>query len=98
VPFEERHKTATALTRDLWLTRDRARPDYAGRPWLLWSANRAGDRSERGAGRMGGGAEMMLENEQEQALIAAPLPRLKAPMRPIPITPSARRCCSMMAR
>lgn len=39
--FEERHKTATALTRDLWLTRDRARPDYAGRPWLLWSANSA---------------------------------------------------------
>ncbi len=37
--FQERHKTATALTRDLWLMRDRARPDYAGRPWLLWSAN-----------------------------------------------------------
>ncbi|NJO13992.1 MAG: lysozyme M1 precursor [Rhizobiales bacterium] len=39
--FQERHKTATALTRDLWLMRDRARPDYAGRPWLLWSANSA---------------------------------------------------------
>lgn len=39
--FEERHKTATALNRDLWLMRDRARPDYAGRPWLLWSANSA---------------------------------------------------------
>jgi lysozyme len=37
--FEARHRTATALTRDLWLMRDRARPDYAGRPWLLWSAN-----------------------------------------------------------
>ncbi|KPF62354.1 glycoside hydrolase family 25 protein [Porphyrobacter sp. AAP60] len=37
--FQERHKTATALARDLWLVRDRARPDYAGRPWLLWSAN-----------------------------------------------------------
>jgi lysozyme len=37
--FQERHNTATALTRDLWLARDRARPDYAGRPWLLWSAN-----------------------------------------------------------
>jgi lysozyme len=37
--FQERHRTATALTRDLWLVRDRARPDYAGRPWLLWSAN-----------------------------------------------------------
>jgi lysozyme len=37
--FEERHDTATAMSRDLWLMRDRARPDYAGRPWLLWSAN-----------------------------------------------------------
>ncbi|WP_017666009.1 glycoside hydrolase family 25 protein [Porphyrobacter sp. AAP82] len=39
--FEARHKTAAALSRDLWLARDRARPDYAGRPWLLWSANSA---------------------------------------------------------
>lgn len=39
--FEERHRTATMLARDLWLARDRARPDYAGRPWLLWSANSA---------------------------------------------------------
>jgi len=39
--FEERHAVAAMLTRDLWLLRDRARPDYAGRPWLLWSANSA---------------------------------------------------------
>ncbi|MBI1402075.1 MAG: lysozyme M1 precursor [Porphyrobacter sp.] len=39
--FEERHHAAATLTRDLWLVRDRARPDYAGRPWLLWSANSA---------------------------------------------------------
>lgn len=39
--FQERHNTATTLARDLWLVRDRARPDYAGRPWLLWSANNA---------------------------------------------------------
>jgi lysozyme len=39
--FQARHKTATTLARDLWLTRDRALPDYAGRPWLLWSANSA---------------------------------------------------------
>lgn len=39
--FQERHNTATTLARDLWLVRDRARPDYAGRPWLLWSANKA---------------------------------------------------------
>ncbi|QUL39506.1 glycoside hydrolase family 25 protein [Erythrobacter sp. JK5] len=37
--FEQRHGTATSLQRDLWLMRDRARPDYAPRPWLLWSAN-----------------------------------------------------------
>lgn len=39
--FQARHDTATTLARDLWLARDRARPDYAGRPWLLWSANSA---------------------------------------------------------
>ena len=39
--FQDRHNTATTLARDLWLTRDRALPDYAGRPWLLWSANGA---------------------------------------------------------
>ena len=37
--FEARHGTAQTTARDLWLVRDRARPDYAGRPWLLWSAN-----------------------------------------------------------
>jgi len=37
--FEGRHRIATMIERDLWLMRDRARPDYAGRPWLLWSAN-----------------------------------------------------------
>ncbi len=37
--FEQRHRTARSLSRDLWLMRDRARPDYAPRPWLLWSAN-----------------------------------------------------------
>ena len=30
--FEQRHGISRML-------RDRARPDYAGRPWLLWSAN-----------------------------------------------------------
>ena len=37
--FEQRHGISRMLARDLWLMRDRARPDYAGRPWLLWSAN-----------------------------------------------------------
>lgn len=37
--FAQRHHTARSMARELWLMRDRARPDYAGRPWLLWSAN-----------------------------------------------------------
>lgn len=37
--FEDRHGLANMLERDLWLVRDRAKPDYAGRPWLLWTAN-----------------------------------------------------------
>lgn len=37
--FEAHHQAARMFDRDLWLMRDRARPDYAGRPWLLWSAN-----------------------------------------------------------
>lgn len=37
--FQSRHRSAQGLERDLWLMRDRAQPDYAGRPWLLWSAN-----------------------------------------------------------
>lgn len=37
--FEDKYATARSTARDLWLERDRARPDYAGRPWLLWSAN-----------------------------------------------------------
>ncbi|MEM8725491.1 MAG: glycoside hydrolase family 25 protein [Pseudomonadota bacterium] len=37
--FEARHGTARSLDRDLWLMRERVRPDYAPRPWLLWSAN-----------------------------------------------------------
>ena len=39
--FEERYHTATSIDRDLWLMRDRYDPDYAQRPWLLWSANGA---------------------------------------------------------
>lgn len=39
--FELHHGVARMIERDLWLKRDRARPDYAGRPWLLWSANSA---------------------------------------------------------
>ena len=38
-PFETKFRLAGTLERDLWLIRDRARPRYADRPWLLWSAN-----------------------------------------------------------
>lgn len=37
--FETRFGIAYALDRDLWLVRDRMRPRYTARPWLLWSAN-----------------------------------------------------------
>ncbi|WP_369410752.1 glycoside hydrolase family 25 protein [Erythrobacter ani] len=37
--FQSRYNAARTFSRDLWLMRDRARPDYAGRPWLLWSVN-----------------------------------------------------------
>lgn len=37
--FEERYGIAARIERNLWLTRDRFQPDYAGRPWTLWTAN-----------------------------------------------------------
>lgn len=39
--FEERYRIAGRIERDLWLTRDWWQPDYAGRPWTLWTANGA---------------------------------------------------------
>jgi lysozyme len=39
--FEERYHLANAIDRNLWLERDRFQPDYAGRPWTLWTANSA---------------------------------------------------------
>src|SRR3546814_5523554 len=39
--FEARYRIGERLERDLWLVRDLFEPDYAGRPWLLWSANRS---------------------------------------------------------
>lgn len=38
--FEARYGIAARIERDLWLVRDRFVPRYAGRPWLLWTANR----------------------------------------------------------
>lgn len=38
-PFEARYRIAATVERNLWLTRDYLQPDYAGRPWTLWTAN-----------------------------------------------------------
>ncbi|MFA7601758.1 MAG: glycoside hydrolase family 25 protein [Novosphingobium sp.] len=37
--FESRYRIARAIDRNLWLVRTRFQPDYAGRPWTLWTAN-----------------------------------------------------------
>lgn len=37
--FEKRYHMANAINRNLWLVRERLEPDYAGRPWTLWTAS-----------------------------------------------------------
>lgn len=37
--FESRYHVAHALDRNLWLSGERFQPDYAGRPWTMWTAN-----------------------------------------------------------
>lgn len=37
--FEEAYDIARRIDRNLWLTRSWFEPVYAGRPWLLWTAN-----------------------------------------------------------
>ncbi len=39
--FEARYHLAGQIERNLWVARTRWQPDYAGRPWLLWTANEA---------------------------------------------------------
>jgi lysozyme len=39
--FEQRYHISAAIDRNLWLVRTRFQPDYAGRPWTLWTANQA---------------------------------------------------------
>ncbi|MXP44185.1 glycoside hydrolase family 25 protein [Allopontixanthobacter sediminis] len=39
--FEARYGLASQFERNLWLTSTWMEPDYAGRPWLLWTANEA---------------------------------------------------------
>jgi lysozyme len=41
--FERRYRVAARLDRNLWVVADRFQPDYAGRPWSLWTANGALD-------------------------------------------------------
>ena len=37
--FENRYHLAAKIDRNLWLVRTRFQPEYAGRPWMLWTAN-----------------------------------------------------------
>lgn len=39
--FQRRYGIASVIDRNLWLERDRFQPGYAGRPWMLWTANSA---------------------------------------------------------
>jgi lysozyme len=39
--FEHRYGMAARIDRNLWLVQDRLQPDYAGRPWTMWTANSA---------------------------------------------------------
>jgi len=39
--FESEYRMAARVDRNLWLVRTRFQPDYAGRPWMLWTANEA---------------------------------------------------------
>lgn len=38
--FQQAYHTASLLERDLWVEGNVQQPDYAGRPWRLWTANR----------------------------------------------------------
>jgi len=39
--FQDRYGIASRVDRNLWLVRDRIQPDYAGRPWTVWTANKS---------------------------------------------------------
>lgn len=39
--FEVRHPVAARIERNLWVSGTWREPTYAGRPWLLWTANEA---------------------------------------------------------
>jgi lysozyme len=37
--FEERYRIAGRIERNLWVSQNWFEPSYAGRPWILWTAN-----------------------------------------------------------
>ena len=37
--FERRYKISARIDRNVWLEQLRFQPDYAGRPWAMWTAN-----------------------------------------------------------
>lgn len=39
--FERRYRLAGRIERNLWVVGTRFQPTYAGRPWLMWTANSA---------------------------------------------------------
>lgn len=47
--FEKRYQVAGTIDRNLWLVSNRFQPDYAGRPWTLWTANDAFSSEASGA-------------------------------------------------
>ncbi|MEJ5978036.1 glycoside hydrolase family 25 protein [Novosphingobium sp. PS1R-30] len=47
--FETRYQVANTIDRNVWLVRNRFQPDYAGRPWALWTANDAFSNEASGA-------------------------------------------------
>lgn len=49
--FEAAYPIAPRIERNLWLEQDWLQPDYAGRPWALWTANSA-LRNEVAAGNL----------------------------------------------
>ena len=46
--FQERYAIASRIERNLWLESDWIEPDYAGRPWTLWTANSGIDNPTNG--------------------------------------------------
>jgi lysozyme len=39
--FEEQYRISAAIDRNVWLERTWLLPDYAARPWVMWTANRS---------------------------------------------------------